>query len=112
MRRRLSDTVKISQSIKAAIVQTSPLPFELKVLEALLSGEAHAAGHVKMRRWRPYGTERRLHAAPVQPNTRGASEHTPHEQPAPSPSRVQRRRGRTPTRASGWPSWRRRCSQT
>ena len=39
--RRLSDTVKISQSIKAAIVQTSPLPFELKVLEALLSGAAH-----------------------------------------------------------------------
>lgn len=38
-RRRLSDTIKISQSIKAAIVQTSPLPFELKVLEALLSGE-------------------------------------------------------------------------
>jgi magnesium transporter len=41
-RRRLNDTVKISQSIKAAIVQTSPLPFELKVLEALLSETARA----------------------------------------------------------------------
>ncbi|PRW56958.1 Magnesium transporter MRS2-4 isoform A [Chlorella sorokiniana] len=40
--RRLNDTVKISQSIKAAIVQTSPLPFELKVLEALLSETARA----------------------------------------------------------------------
>lgn len=37
-RRRLSDTIKISQSIKAAISQKSPLPFELKVLEALLAG--------------------------------------------------------------------------
>ena len=36
--RRLSDTVRISQSIKAAIAQKSPLPFELKVLEALLAG--------------------------------------------------------------------------
>ena len=36
--RRLSDTVKISQSNKSAISQKSPLPFELKVLEALLAG--------------------------------------------------------------------------
>lgn len=31
--------MKLSQSIKCAIAQKSPLPFELKVLEALLSGE-------------------------------------------------------------------------
>jgi hypothetical protein len=37
-RRRLSDTIRIAQSVKAAIGQASPLPFELKVLEALLSG--------------------------------------------------------------------------
>lgn len=43
-RRRLSDTVRISQSIKAAITQASPLPFELKVLEALLSGAAGMGG--------------------------------------------------------------------
>lgn len=40
--RRLSDTIKISQSIKAAISQKSPLPFELKVLEALLAETARA----------------------------------------------------------------------
>lgn len=38
VRRRLNDTIRISQSIKAAIATRSPLPFELKVLEALLQG--------------------------------------------------------------------------
>lgn len=41
--RRLSDSVRISQGIKAAIVQKSPLPFELRVLEALLAGARGAA---------------------------------------------------------------------
>lgn len=36
--RRLSDTVRISQSVKAAVAQKASLPFELKVLEALLAG--------------------------------------------------------------------------
>lgn len=40
LRRRLSDTVRISQSVKAAVAQKASLPFELKVLEALLAGGA------------------------------------------------------------------------
>ena len=49
---RLSDTVRISQSIKAAIAQKSALPFELKVLEALLAGEQRCwAGRLPSVRW-------------------------------------------------------------
>ncbi|KAL4424906.1 hypothetical protein ABPG77_002129, partial [Micractinium sp. CCAP 211/92] len=40
--RRLSDTVRISQSVKAAVAQKASLPFELKVLEALLAETARA----------------------------------------------------------------------
>ena len=52
--RRLSDTVRISQAVKAGIAQTSALPFELKVLEALLAGEqgwGGTWGSVGLRQW-------------------------------------------------------------
>jgi len=35
--RRMSETLHVAQSIKSAITQTSPLPFEFKVLESLLA---------------------------------------------------------------------------
>jgi len=38
--RRLQDTVKVAQAIKSALTQKSALPFELKVLESLLSETA------------------------------------------------------------------------
>ena len=40
--RRLHDTVRLAQALKSAICQRSALPFELKVLEALLSETARA----------------------------------------------------------------------
>ena len=40
--RRLQDTVHVAQAIKSAIIQRSALPFELKVLESLLSETASA----------------------------------------------------------------------
>ncbi len=39
---RLQDTVRVAQSIKSALVQKSALPFELKVLESLLSETAQS----------------------------------------------------------------------
>ena len=38
--RRLQDTVRVAQAIKSALTQRSALPFELKVLESLLSETA------------------------------------------------------------------------
>lgn len=35
--RRMSETLHVAQSIKSSITQTSPLPFEFKVLESLLA---------------------------------------------------------------------------
>jgi magnesium transporter len=40
--RRLSDTVRVAQAIKSMITQRSALPFELKILESLLSETALA----------------------------------------------------------------------
>ena len=40
--KRVGDTIRVAQSIKSALHQRSALPFELKVLEALLSDTAQA----------------------------------------------------------------------
>lgn len=40
--KRLPDTVRIAQAVKSAISQRSGLPFELRVLEALLSEATRA----------------------------------------------------------------------
>lgn len=40
--KRLQDTVKVAQAVKSSLMQRSVLPFELKVLEALLSETARA----------------------------------------------------------------------